>query len=227
MKSVEPPTLASRSRPNDRAELIVGALPLRRGARIQDFRPGDGCRRLDPGVHATEAWEWICAVAGPMPTLPPALQRTVLRYTGDHYHEINQAMVNGTGSRRAMAWAEQMREALALIHLPVALRLYRSSSPRWLHQKREHFAADHLISTSPDPRVATAWTPAMPYPRRTLWAIDAPQGAHAIWGTPNNRHQAEVLLAEGTRFSVIEVLRNCRGDALMHLALAQGEQRRE
>ena len=123
-------------------------------------------------------------------------------------------------SRCGRRWA-------ALIHLPVALRLYRSSSPRWLHQKGEHFEADHLISSSPDPRVATAWTPAMPYPRRTLWAIDAPQGAHAIWGTPNNRHQAEVLLAEGTSFSVLEVLRNCRGDALMHLSLAQGEQRRE
>ena len=64
-----------------------------------------------------------------MPKLPPALRRSVLRYTGDHYHQINQAMVDGRGSRWVMVWVEQMREALALSCLPVPIRLYRSSSP--------------------------------------------------------------------------------------------------
>ena len=64
-----------------------------------------------------------------MPKLAPALRRSVLRYTGDHYHQINQAMVDGRGSRWVMVWVEQMREALALSCLPVPLRLYRSSSP--------------------------------------------------------------------------------------------------
>ena len=172
----------------------MASLPVRRGARIQDFPPGDGCRRLDRGVHGPQAWEWIIRVAGPMPKLPPALRRTVMRYTGDHYHEINQAMVDGRGSRWVMIWVEQMREALALSRLPVPIRLYRSSSPRWLHRRGEQFTADHLISTSPDPRVATDWAPAQRYRRRTLWAIDAPVGVHAIWGTPNNRDQAEVVL---------------------------------
>ena len=158
-----------------------------------------------------------------MPKLPPALRRSVLRYTGDHYHQINQAMVDDRGSALVMLWVGQMREALALSCLPVPLRLYRSSSPRWLHQKRERFRADHLISTSPDPRVATDWAPAQRYRRRTLWAIDAPVGVHAIWGTPNNRDQAEVVLAEGTRFEVLDAVHNCRGDALMHLRVESGD----
>ncbi len=66
--------------------------------------------------------------------------------------------------------------------------------------------------------------PAQPYVRKTVWAIDAPVGARAIWGTPNNRDQSEVLLAEGTRFVVRELLRNRRGDALMHLVVAPSNQ---
>ncbi len=211
----------------DRSELVFRSLPWRRGARIQHFPLSDGCRRLDLAPHRMEAWRWIQEVAGPMPELPSALRRTVLRYTGAHYHEMNQAMVDGHGPRHVMVWVEQMRAALELSSLPVSLRLYRSSSPRWLHGKGEQFAADHLISTSADPRVATAWAPAQPYRRRTLWAIDASLGAHAIWGMPNNLEQAEVLLAGGTCFSVLEVVRNCRGDALMHLALARGDDHRK
>lgn len=210
----------------DRSELVFRSLPLRRGAKIQDFPPGDGCRRPDRARHGEEAWRWIQEVAGPMPELPSALRRTVLRYTGAHYHEINQAMVDGCGPRQVMVWVEQMRAALALSRLPVSLRLYRSSSPRWLHGAGEEFEADHLISTSADPRVATAWAPAQPYRRRTLWAIDASLGVHAMWGTPNNRKQAEVLLDGGTRFSVLEAVRNCRGDALMHLTVALGDEPR-
>ena len=213
-----------RPDPEDRSEVLFASLPVKRRARVQDFPPAGGCRRLDRGLHGPRAWEWLREVVGPMPKLPPALRRSVLRYTGDHYHQINQAMVDDRGSALVMLWVGQMREALALSCLPVPLRLYRSSSPRWLHQKGERFRADHLISTSPDPRVATAWAPAQPYVRRTLWAIDAPVGAHAIWGMPNNRDQAEVLLAEGTRFVVREVLRNLRGDAHMHLVVAPSDQ---
>ena len=72
--------------------------------------------------------------------------------------------------------------------------------------------------------MATAWAPAQPYVRKTVWAIDASVGAHAIWGTPNNRYQSEVLLAEGTRFEVLDAVGNFRGDALMHLVVAPSNQ---
>ncbi len=205
--------------PAEAAEVVFNQLPERDPWQIYDFAPLGGAQSLKRGRHGESAWKWIQEVAGPMPRIPPRLYRTVLHYTGAHYHEINQAMVLGTGGARAMAWAEQMREVMNSVTLPVALRLYRSSSPRWLHAVGQRFTADHLVSTSVDPRVAVCWQPAQPYPRRTLWAVDAPSGAHAIWGTPHNRAQAEVLLGSGTTFEVVDAVRNRKGDALMHLCV--------
>ena len=188
-----PVPLVAHLSPADAAEVVFNQLPERDRWRIYDFPLLGGAQSLKRGRHGESAWKWIEEVAGPMPHLSPRLHRTVLHYTGAHYHVINQAMVQGTGGTRAMAWAEQMREVMNSVTLPVALRLYRSSSPRWLHAVGQRFPADHLVSTSVDPRVAVRWRPAQPYPRRTLWAIDTPPGAHATWGTPNNRAQAEVL----------------------------------
>jgi hypothetical protein len=220
--ATEPSHLGLPSSPAENAETVFNSLPVRADWHIESFFPTGDCRLLAQDRHGESAWEWVREMEGPMPQLPARLWRTVLRYTGEHYHVINQAMVNGTGPASVMRWAEQMKEAMRSATLPVPLRLYRSSSPRWLHAMGHTFPADHLISTSVDPCVAGNWQPAQPYSRQTLWAIDAPAGTHAVWGTTNNRAQAEVLLDSGTIFKVLEAVRNRRGDALMHLAILPG-----
>lgn len=213
------PQRAAGSAREEPDEVVFRNLPLSDCATVEDFLPAQDCRYIAGDVHGAQAWNWIKQTVGPMPKLPTKLRRAVLRYTGADYHVINQAMVEGKGTDLVMSWVAQIQEAMGRSHLPVPLRLYRSSSPRWLHAPGQQFRADHLISTSVDCGVATNWLPAQPYRRRTLWAIDAPAGIHAIWGAPNNRSQAEVLLAGGTRFVVENALRNSRGDALMHVSV--------